>query len=181
MTVKDFKTGQKVWVQLTGNAARDKTEEQLIEEWEIISVGRKYIKARKNGWLSEITFEIREYGYSGNPVQKTDGCVSYIMHNSKEEILEEFEKAKLFSDVDRYFRNFGSQRDVTLDQIRKIHKILFAKSEQIESEELKMEIKIEEHDKEIRNKAIEEFKNTLLRQKVIDRSVVRRIAEQQSR
>lgn len=66
MNIKDFKVGQTVYVELTGNASRGKTPEQCIEEWEIASVGRKYIKAGKRSdgriWV-EITFEYREnYG-----------------------------------------------------------------------------------------------------------------------
>lgn len=45
MGIKDFKVGQTVYVELTGNASRGKTAEQCIEEWEITSVGRKYIRA----------------------------------------------------------------------------------------------------------------------------------------
>lgn len=45
MNIKDFKVGQTVYVQLTGNAAKRSSE--CIEEWEITSVGRKYIKAGK--------------------------------------------------------------------------------------------------------------------------------------
>lgn len=45
MGIKDFKVGQTVYVELTGNASRGKTAEHCIEEWEITSVGRKYIRA----------------------------------------------------------------------------------------------------------------------------------------
>ena len=41
MDIKDFTVGQKVYVELTGNAKRYKKEDELIEEWEVVKVGRK--------------------------------------------------------------------------------------------------------------------------------------------
>ena len=49
MDLKDFKVGQTVWVQLTGNEARGKHGDELIEEWEVVTVGKTYIHAKKNG------------------------------------------------------------------------------------------------------------------------------------
>lgn len=43
---------------------------------------------------------------------------------------------------------------------------------------IKMYEKQEEHDKEIRNKVIDGFANTLLNNDVIDKSVIRRVCEQ---
>ena len=59
MDIKDFKVGQNVFVRLTGNASRGKKGDELIEEWEIISVGRKLIKAKRKGWsdTNAVTFE----------------------------------------------------------------------------------------------------------------------------
>lgn len=64
MNIKDFKVGQTVYVELTGNASRGKTPEQFIEEWEVTSVGRKYIKACKKEsgiFRFETTFEFQDY------------------------------------------------------------------------------------------------------------------------
>ena len=48
MKKEGFKVGQTVYVYLIGDAARrKKTDEKRIEEWEVISIGRKYIKAKK--------------------------------------------------------------------------------------------------------------------------------------
>lgn len=124
MSIKDFKVGQEVYVELTGNASRGKTPEQRIEEWEITSVGRKYIKACKKEsgiFRFETTFEYRE-NYK-RFVEKTDCCVDYIIYLTKQEIEEKHEKSRLFREIEQRFR-YGSQRDISLEQLRAIHGIL---------------------------------------------------------
>lgn len=124
MNIKDFKVGQTVYVELTGNASRGKTPEQCIEEWEITSVGRKYIKAckKQNGiFRFETTFEYRK-NYK-RFVEKTDCCVDYILYLERHEIEEKHEKSRLFMEVEQRFR-FGLQRDISLEQLRAIHGIL---------------------------------------------------------
>lgn len=124
MNIKDFKVGQTVYVELTGNAIRGKTAEQCIEEWEITSVGRKYIKAGKRAYgriWGERTFEYRD-SY-GRFVQKTDCCVDYIIYLTRQEIEKKQEKSRLFREIEERFR-YGSQRDISLEQLRAIHGIL---------------------------------------------------------
>ena len=44
MEKKDFYKGQTVWVYLVGNAAlRCPSQEKRVQEWEVLSIGRKYI------------------------------------------------------------------------------------------------------------------------------------------
>lgn len=59
MDIKNFIVGQTVYIRLVGNASRGKSEDSLIEEWEIIYIGRKLIKAKRKGWpdYSAVTFE----------------------------------------------------------------------------------------------------------------------------
>lgn len=124
MNVKDFKVGQTVYVELTGNASRGKTAEECIEEWEITSVGRKYIKAGRMAYgriWGERAFEYREE-YNGL-AEKTDCCVDYILYATKQEIEEKHEKFRLFQEIERRFR-YGSSRDLSLEQLRAIHGIL---------------------------------------------------------
>ena len=122
---KDFNVGQTVWVELTGNASRGRTAEECIEEWEITSVGRKYIKAGKRieklGIIGEITFEYRDT-YK-RFVQKTDCCVNYIIYVTRQEIEEKHEKNRLFLEIMKWFSS-GSERDISLEQLRLIHEIL---------------------------------------------------------
>lgn len=124
MNIKDFKVGQMVYVELTGNASRGKMPEQCIEEWEITSVGRKYIKAGKRAYgriWRERTFEYRE-NYK-RFVEKTDCCVDYILYLTRQEIEEKHEKSRLFREIEQRF-SYGSQRDISLEQLRAIHGIL---------------------------------------------------------
>ena len=124
MNIKDFKAGQTVYVELTGNASRGKTQEQCIEEWEITYVGRKYIEAVKKGsdpFLFKTVFEWRE-NYK-RFVQKTDCCVDYILYLERHEIEEKHEKDRLFWEIEDRFR-YSSQRDISLEQLRAIYGIL---------------------------------------------------------
>lgn len=88
MRKEDFHKGQTVWVYLTGNAARGKnTTEERIQEWEVVSVGRKYITARPKGtglWL-DTKFDIK------NNFQQvyTYGCADYVLYLSKEDVLQD--------------------------------------------------------------------------------------------
>lgn len=124
MNIKDFKVGQTVYVELTGNASRGKAPEQCIEEWEITSVGRKYIRAGKRSdgriWR-ETTFEYMD-NYD-RFVEKTDCCVDYILYSTRQEIEEKHEKSILFREIEQRFR-YGSKRDISLEQLRAIHGIL---------------------------------------------------------
>lgn len=126
MDIKDFKVGQTVYVELTGNASRGKTIEECIEEWGITSVGRKYITAGKRsekwGILGEITFEWRDT-YK-RFVQKTKCCVNYVLYATRQEIEDKHERNRLYDEISEAFRGYGTSRDLTLEQLRKIKEIL---------------------------------------------------------
>lgn len=126
MNIKDFKVGQTVYVELTGNASRGKTPEQCIEEWEIAFVGRKYISAGKRhetlGIVGETTFEYRE-NY-GRFVCKTDCCVDYILYETRQEIERKFEKSKLLNEVGTFFRDWGKPEKLSIEQLKRIKGIL---------------------------------------------------------
>lgn len=125
MNIKNFKVGQTVYVELIRNASWGKTAEECIEEWEITSVGRKYIKAGRReecGTVGETTFEYNDF-YK-RFVQKTDCCIDYLLYATRQEIEESHEKNRLFDKISKRF-SYGSQGNVTLEQLRAIHKILF--------------------------------------------------------
>lgn len=129
MSIKDFKVGQTVYVELTGNASRGKTPEQCIEEWEVSSVGRKYIKAfkKQNGiFRFETTFEYNDC--DGRFEEKTDYCINYVLYLTRREIEEKQEKSRLFQEIEQRF-GYGSQRDISLEQLRAIRGILEKGSE----------------------------------------------------
>lgn len=123
MEIKDFKVGQTVWVELTGNASRGKRGDELIEEWEIVTLEKKYIHAQKKGRNYPIKFEKMEYGNSPKFVEKTNYCVDYILYASKIELEEKLEYRSLYSDISRAFGTYGNKR-ISLEQLRKIKAIL---------------------------------------------------------
>lgn len=126
MEIKDFTVGQKVWIKLTGNASRGKSGNDLIQEWEVVSVGRKYVTA-KCGWR-EYKFEVCDYNNSCLK-QVTNYTADYHLYMSKEDIEKELEKSRLFLEVSDCFRNFGSERNFTLEQLREIKAIIISGKE----------------------------------------------------
>ena len=125
MNIKDLKVGQTVYVELTGNASIGKAPEQRIEEWEITSVGRKYIKACKKEsgiFRFETTFEFQDY--NERFVEKSAYSEkNYVLYATRQEIEEKQEKSRLFREIEQRFR-YGSQMNVSLEQLRAIHGIL---------------------------------------------------------
>ena len=129
MDLKDFKVGQTVWIRLTGNAIRGKCGDELIEEWVIDKIGRKYITAsKKTGYPRGIIFEKSDYGYEGRFVEKTYYCVDYIMYETEQELRDELEKDKIYRDIRLLFDRFNKNK-MTLEQLRSIKKIIDGESE----------------------------------------------------
>lgn len=125
MKKEDFHKGQTVWVYLVGNAARGKkTTEERVQEWEVISVGRKYITARPRGVMSgwDVKFEIDEdfcqvYNH---------GCANYVLYLSKEAILEDVWRGKtrkyIKESVNWYSPIIGRMSDEDLKTVSEIFK-----------------------------------------------------------
>lgn len=126
MDIKDFKVGQVVYIKLVGNASRDKSGEELIQEWEIVSVGRKLIKAKRKDWsdMNAITFEKSGGGYDDRFIEKTDCCVNYVMYFSKKEIEDEIEKNELLMSTISFFQNINKREKLSLDSLRQITEII---------------------------------------------------------
>lgn len=125
-TLKDFKKGQTVWIELTGNASRgkDKRIDDLIEEWEVISVGKKFVTAKKKeSYGYEIKFKETDANYGGL-IQNTEYCVDYVLYPSKEEILNKFEIENLIGWIKSEFSAYGRTSKYTLEQLRKVKEIL---------------------------------------------------------
>lgn len=100
MKKEDFKVGQNVYVYLLGNAARGKkTDDERIEEWEVVSVGRKYIQAKKKTWrfgeeLFDITDNFRHSNH-GNPRE-------YELYPTKDELLNELWRRNVRRKISKY-------------------------------------------------------------------------------
>ena len=123
MEKNDFHKGQTVWIYLVGNAARyTKTLEERIQEWKVVSVGRKYITCRdKNCSWREAKFDIDDdfrhvYKY---------GTADYILYLSKEDILNEIYKNTLISNiVNKVMYNRSRIRKMSVDDLEVINDIL---------------------------------------------------------
>lgn len=88
MKKEDFHKGQTVWVYLTGDAARRKnTTEERIQEWEIVSVGRKYITARPKG--TGLRFDTKFEIENDFRHVYTYGSANYVLYLSKEDIFQD--------------------------------------------------------------------------------------------
>lgn len=86
MKKEDFKKGQKVWLCLVGDAARHcNTPEDRVQEYEVVSVGRKYITVNKTGLSTswDIKFDIK------NNFRQvyTYGSTEYILFLTKDEAI----------------------------------------------------------------------------------------------
>ena len=101
MKKEDFYKGQTVWVYLVGNAARGrKTTEELIQEWEVLKVGRKYItaKSKSGGWEQRFDIENNfRHVY-------TYGTSDYELYLTKEEIYEKIERLNRIEYIEQFCR-----------------------------------------------------------------------------
>ena len=97
MKKEDFKVGQTAYVYLIGNAARGKnTDEERIEEWEVVSIGRKYITAKKKG----SDFGEERFDSKNGFLQDARGyCHNYEIYPTKEELLKMLHRKKLRSEI----------------------------------------------------------------------------------
>lgn len=119
------KVGDTVYIRLDGNAARCiRTDEELIQEWKVTRIGRKYIYAKRQGDVRDTCFEFFE-GYRnmhpGRWVEKSEMVPDYLLYFSKQEIEEEIQKESLGSKIQIY-----AKYDVfklSLDQMRKIDQV----------------------------------------------------------
>ena len=123
MEIKDFKVGQTVFVELTGNAKIGKSVDQLIEEWTVSKVGKKYVHAGRKGSGFPIRFEKNNCGNANVFVQKTEYVVDYLLYASKADIEEKMEYEELSSTITGIFRH-GSNKRLSLEQLRKIKEII---------------------------------------------------------
>ena len=96
MKKEDFKVGQTVWIYLIGDAARGKnTDEERIEEWEVVSIGRKYLQAKKKNWnYGSVKFDI-----TNNFRHCTNYSPDYKLYLTKEELLKELWRRKVRDEI----------------------------------------------------------------------------------
>lgn len=128
--VSDFKVGDTVYLELTGNAVRYKRRntEECIKEAVVTSVGRKYVTVG-----DDTKFEISNNDYYRGLVQHTQYCVDYVLYKSKQEILDKFESEKLLSEVRSFFQ-YGKTRCLQLDDLRSINDLINQRKEEYKNE-----------------------------------------------
>lgn len=94
MERSDFKKGQTVWLFLTERRAqKGDTLEDRIKEYEVVSVGNKYITVRPKGMDykgAEVKFSIeRDFE------QVTKGDPTYVLYLSKDDILKKNRRTEM--------------------------------------------------------------------------------------
>ena len=120
-----IKVGQHVFAELMGNAARGKTGDSLIEEWEVTRVGRKYIYAKPvdGGSFSERCFEYREGWGCGIPawIEKSDYSPNYALYLDKNDAYEKVMKERMVLEIRR---NSCKLEKLSFKKIQAIHDLL---------------------------------------------------------
>lgn len=116
-----LEVGQRVFLEPGINVAR---YNKSIREGEILKVGRKYFEVGlvyKDGTV----MKSRPYKYHIEDLtQKTDYCADYNLYLNKQDILDKKEKSRLYMQIEKYFSRWSSNKDLSLDKLRKIKDIL---------------------------------------------------------
>lgn len=123
--ISDFKVGQKVFVELDGNASRGKKRNELIEEWVVISVGRKFVTAKPIDRGREIKFKQHDVSYGGL-IEVTDYCVDFILYPNEEFVKDKLEKEDLVSWFKTAFSGFNNNSKYSLEKLREAKNILMS-------------------------------------------------------
>ena len=97
----------------------------LIQEWEVVKVGKKYVHAKpvEFQWTPYI-FEIREYAGKTRLVEKTTYAPDYLLYTTRKEVEDEIEAEDSCRELAQFFRQCP-ERNLTIEQIREIKKIVF--------------------------------------------------------
>lgn len=123
----DIKKGDTVFIKVIegSNASRNITPmtEENINRWlfkgEVLSIGRKYISVKFETGKEE-KFKI-DSDYRN---KYTYGGFDYKLYVSRQEILDEKESERLYGDIKRDFSDWNNNNKFTLDQLRRISKII---------------------------------------------------------
>lgn len=123
MKKEDFKKGQKVWLYLVGDAARRcNTPEDRVQEYEVVSVGRKYITVNKTGLSTslEIKFDIE------NNFRQvyTCGSTEYILFPTRDEIINYVTSITRKNVISHFFARYNWGRLLTDEDVKTIYNII---------------------------------------------------------
>lgn len=106
MKKSDFKIGQFLY---------SEDDNGIIKEHEISEIGKKYLRFKNDHWtkvLIEELVSVVEFG----------SCKKFYL--SKEIILENREKKKMFRLIEKRIAAYGSHEDYSLESVKKIMEIL---------------------------------------------------------
>ena len=118
MKKEDFKPGQTVYLLPVRFMAYDylRIEKQIIETT-VLSVGRKYIKVNRCGWIRfDMTNDFREV---------TNYSIEYKLFLSKEDIRNDFKRRKMEERISTAF-HFPNHvaRKMTFEELETVHGIV---------------------------------------------------------
>lgn len=129
MEKSDFKMGQKVYLKIIkgSNAARhiSKDEVNNLESWikegVVTAVGKKYITVRN----IECLYDTELFDATQNFMHYYGvGSADYVLYLSKDDILQDMECEKIYSEIKNLFSLGENERRYTLDQLQKVKEIL---------------------------------------------------------
>ncbi len=118
--LSDFKVGDRAYIELVGNAKRDRTREELIQECVVEKVTKKYVTAGGH------KFEEHERSNYGGLREHTPYKVSYVLYPNKQDVENKVEKDKLIATIKSLFTGARTCKadDLTLEKLRKINEII---------------------------------------------------------
>lgn len=112
-----MEVGDKVFLKAVGNNARGR-KEVLIEEYEIMKIGRKYFEVSNDSRYKSLKFNLED-----NRQENRGYIADWDLYFSRQEILDEEEIEKLHWDIKTAFNGYGKSK-FTLDQLRRINAIV---------------------------------------------------------
>ncbi|MCM1232851.1 MAG: hypothetical protein NC489_22225 [Ruminococcus flavefaciens] len=123
-TIKDFKVGDSVYVEVTGNKARHLSDdiESHIKPALVTKVGRKYVSAKIDSHTI-VQFKETECNYGGGLREHTDGCVDYILFKTKQDVYDRYEAKSILAELYSVFGCFDGYH-IPLDKLREIQAIV---------------------------------------------------------
>ncbi len=116
---KDLK-GKTIYGEPTGNNARRHSGDPV--EFEVVSVGRKYMELKRAGWTSTDKYNI--HGATQSAVRS--GYVNnagYNFYLTIEDLDESIALRVKIKDIESFFRSWGN-RNLSPEEINNIHEII---------------------------------------------------------
>ena len=115
--ITDFKVVQKVALEVTGNEARRPNyKDNPIRDGVVEKVGKKYVTVCGRRFEEHPAYVgLRE---------KTDSCVNFVLYPNKQVLEAKLEKDKLLFNIQEFFRHPNNSKELTLNQLKEIQKII---------------------------------------------------------